>query len=69
MFKLVKAVSDTVLDMTNVPCRNKPLVIIGATSRKKLIFHLGANISFYQTLLSRYQHILNFNVYLAKLMD
>ena len=39
MFKFIKAVSDTVLDMTKAAHYDKPLIFIGATFREKLVSH------------------------------
>ena len=39
MFKFIKAVSDTVLDMINAVYHDKPLMFIGAVFREKLVSH------------------------------
>ena len=39
IFELIKAVSDTVLDMMNAVYHDKPLIFIGATFQKKLVYH------------------------------
>ena len=38
-FELIKAVSDTVLDTINAIYHDKPLVLIGAKFREKLVSH------------------------------
>ena len=39
IFEFIKAVSDTVLDMMNAIYHDKPLTLIGAVFREKLVFH------------------------------
>ena len=39
MFKFIKAVSDTGVDMINVIYHDKPLIFIGATFQEKIVYH------------------------------
>ena len=51
MFKFIKAVSDTVLDMINSACYDKPLIFIGVRFWENLVSHHQAVSEAYSCLL------------------